>query len=268
VTASTTTASTTTAGTATSAAPAARGPLLGLGLSAVLLGTLAATIGLSLAGWFAGIAYAGVLCLSLIAGLNRAGMAALGPANRVTLGRAILVGGVTALAVTSLSRPVPLTPLVALIGVALALDGVDGQVARRTGSTSALGARFDMEIDAFLILVLSVVISGRFGWWTVGIGAFRYAFLGASWALPWLSAGLPRRFSRKVVAAMQGVVLVVATANLLPYAVAFAAVAAALGFLTWSFGRDIAWLARAERNRRAAAAVRRPVGVAHLQPVG
>ena len=43
-----------------------------------------------------------------------------------------------------------------LSSVALALDGVDGQVARRTRTVSALGARFDMEVDAFLVLVLSV----------------------------------------------------------------------------------------------------------------
>jgi len=174
----------------------------------------------------------------------------------VTLARAVLVGTATALAVTSLTRPVPLGLLVAVIGLALALDGVDGQVARRTRSTSALGARFDMEIDAFLILVLSVYITGEFGWWTVAIGAFRYAFVAASWALPWLGAGLPPRFSRKVVAAVQGIVLVVVTAQLVPHPLAFAAVGVALGSLTWSFGRDIGWLWRAERARRAIANMR------------
>jgi phosphatidylglycerophosphate synthase len=257
-----------TVSTATGTTPAARGPLLGLGLQAVLLTALAATADLSPAGWVTGIAYGVVVCLFLIIGLHRAGMAALGPANQVTLGRALLVGGVTALAATSLTRDVPLPVLATLVGVALALDGVDGQVARRTGSSSALGARFDMEVDAFLILVLSVFIGGEFGWWTVAIGAFRYAFLAASWALPWLAAALPPKFSRKVVAATQGVVLVVATAHLLPHAVTLLAVAGALTLLTWSFGRDIAWLARAERDRRAAAAVRRPMVVPQLQPAG
>jgi phosphatidylglycerophosphate synthase len=220
--------------------------VLGLGL----------TTGLSPAGWLAGAAFAVILWIGLSAGLQRAGMPALGPANRVTLGRASLVAGVTALVVTSIDRPVPTPLLVTLVGVALALDGVDGQVARRTGSTSKLGARFDMEIDAFLILVLSVYIGGTFGWWTIAIGAFRYAFVAASWALPWLAAPLPPKFSRKVVAAVQGVVLVVATAHLLPYPAALAAVVVALASLTWSFGTDIGWLWRAERARAAAAAVR------------
>jgi phosphatidylglycerophosphate synthase len=152
--------------------------------------------------------------------------------------------------VSSVQQPVHQVTLVTLVGAALALDGVDGQVARRTGSASRLGARFDMEVDAFLILVLSVFIAGTFGWWTIAMGAFRYVFVAASWAYPWLTAPLPPRFSRKVVAAAQGVVLVVATASLLPEAVAFLAVAAALASLTWSFGRDVRWLWVAERRHQ------------------
>jgi len=239
---------------ATMTARQSRGPIVGLAAHLILLTALAATVGLSAAGWLTGTAYAVVLTVVLGAGLRRTGMRALGPANAVTLGRATLVGGVTALVVTSFSAPVPLPLLVALVGVALALDGVDGQVARRTNSTTRLGARFDMEVDAFLILVLSVFIAGTFGWWTIAMGAFRYVFVAASWAWPWLNAPLPPKFSRKVVAAMQGVVLVVATASLLPEAVAFLAVAAALAALTWSFGRDVQWLWAAERRHRLVAA--------------
>ena len=53
----------------------------------------------------------------------------------------------------------PGRPLVGLTAVALALDGVDGRVARRTETVTAVGARFDMEVDAFLILVLSVYVA-------------------------------------------------------------------------------------------------------------
>jgi phosphatidylglycerophosphate synthase len=235
----------------------------GLAAQGALLLALDMSVGLTAVGWAAGVAYALVLWMMLTAGLQAAGMRALGPANRVTLARASLVAGVTALTVTSIERPVPTAVFVALIGVALALDGVDGQVARRTGSTSALGARFDMEVDAFLILVLSVFVGGMFGWWTVAIGAFRYVFVAAARALPWLAVPLRPRFSRKVVAAVQGIALVVATAQVLPAALAYIAVVAALASLTWSFGRDIAWLWRAERARRATVpalpVVRQPV---------
>ena len=46
-----------------------------------------------------------------------------------------------------------------LAAVALALDPADGWLARRTGTASALGARFDGEVDAFLILALSVYVA-------------------------------------------------------------------------------------------------------------
>jgi phosphatidylglycerophosphate synthase len=223
----------------------------GLAAQGVLLLALDVAVGLSAAGWAAGVAYAAGLWMALTGGLQAAGMRALGPANRVTLARASLVAGVTALVVTAIDRPVPTAVLVTLVGVALTLDGVDGQVARRTGSTSALGARFDMEVDAFLILVLSVFVAGLFGWWTVAIGAFRYVFVAASRVLPWLAVPLPPRFSRKAVAAVQGIVLVAATTQLLPAALAYLAVLAALASLTWSFGRDIAWLWRVEQARRA-----------------
>ena len=229
-----------------------RGPLTGLVAQLALLVTLAVTLGLTPAGLAAGAGYGLVLCGLLGSGLQRAGMVRMGPANVVTFSRAILVGGVTALVVTSFAHPVSTPALVVVAGVALALDGVDGQVARRTGNTTALGARFDMEIDAFLILVLSVYAGDRFGWWTVALGAYRYLFVAASWAFPWLTAALPHRFSRKVVAALQGVVLAVATAHLLPYSVTMAALVVALGSLTWSFGRDTHWLYRASRVRAAA----------------
>jgi len=236
---------------ATPAAPA-RGPMTGLVAQLVVLVTLAVTLGLTPAGLVAGLVYGLALCGLLGAGLQRAGMQSMGPANVVTLSRAILVGGVTALIVTSFTHPVSTPALVVVAGVALALDGVDGQVARRTGNTTALGARFDMEIDAFLILVLSVYAGDRFGWWTVALGAYRYVFAAASWALPWLNAALPYRFSRKVVAALQGVVLALVTANLLPQVLAQAALVLALTTLTWSFGRDTLWLYRASRVRAAA----------------
>ena len=78
-----------------------------------------------------------------------------------------------------------------MTAVALALDGVDGKVARRTGTSSALGARFDMEVDAFLILVLSAASPLSLGPWVLAIGAMRYAFVAAAEVLAWLRAALP-----------------------------------------------------------------------------
>lgn len=231
-----------------------RGPVIGLAVQAAVLAALGATVGLSAGGWLAGAAYGIGLCALLAHGLRRTGATRLGPANVITLGRALMIGGVTAIVVTSFTRPVHLAALVTLVGVALALDGVDGQVARRTGTTTALGARFDMEADSFLVLVLSVYVGDRFGWWVVVIGAARYLFIAATWVAPWMTVALPPRFSRKVVAATQGVVLVVATAGFVPAPVMWTALAAAMVSLTWSFGKDVRWLYAVERERRAAAA--------------
>ena len=90
----------------------------------------------------------------------------LGPANRVTLGRATLVLALAALV------PEPQVSInggdwfiIGLATVALCLDGVDGWLARRTGNTTRFGARFDMEVDSALaaILALSLLAQGRAG---------------------------------------------------------------------------------------------------------
>ena len=80
-----------------------------------------------------------------------------GPANIVTFARALLSGVVAVLVVAAYAGSDHRTTLVAVGTVALVLDWVDGQVARRTHAESAFGARFDMEVDAFLILVLSTL---------------------------------------------------------------------------------------------------------------
>lgn len=124
---------------------------------------------------------------------------------------------------------------------------VDGQVARRTGTASPLGARFDMEIDAFLILVLSIFVATSLGAWVLAIGAMRYVFVASSLPLPWLKSPLPPRRPRKTVAALQGIVLMVAAAGVLPRPVEAAATGLALTALGWSFGRDVMCLHRHRR---------------------
>jgi phosphatidylglycerophosphate synthase len=230
-------------------APPLDGPTTGMAIQFGLLATLAAGVGLGPAGWLTGAAYALVTWLVLGSALRRSGTRLLGPANQVTLARATLVGGVAALVADSHVGRGQTTVLVILAAVALALDAVDGQVARRTGTTSPLGARFDMEVDAFLILVLSVFVAGSLGPWVLAIGALRYAFVAAAVVLPWLRAPLPPSLARKTVAALQGIVLAVASAGLAPPLAATALVALALASLTWSFTRDIAWLHRTHRRR-------------------
>ena len=210
-----------------------RAAAVGLAAQAVALAALRAGPW----GWLAGMVFGTVMSVALAVGLARTGARSLGPANLVTLGRAALTGGVTALVVEDRGAAL----VVAVASVALAMDFVDGQVARRTDTATRLGARFDMEIDAFLLLVLSVYVAMSLGWWVVAVGAWRYLYIGAGRVVAWLRRPLPQRWFRKTVAAVQGVVLVVAASGLLPHAPAVAVVATSLTLLTVSFARDIAW---------------------------
>ncbi|MET1059559.1 MAG: CDP-alcohol phosphatidyltransferase family protein [Nocardioides sp.] len=206
-----------------------------------LLGVLAATVGLDRAGWLAG-GIAGVTLTGLVArGLARSGAARLGPANRVTLARAVLVCAVTALVADGRPGTGPVVALVLVASVALVLDGVDGPVARRTGTVSAFGGRFDMEVDAFLILVLSVQVARDHGPWVLAIGAARYLLLAAGCLWPWLRVAGPPRYWGKVVAAVQGIVLTVAASGLLPRRTTDLALLASLALLAESFGREVGW---------------------------
>jgi phosphatidylglycerophosphate synthase len=228
--------------------------ILGLLATAALLGVLSATSGLGVAGWIAGLATGSAATALLVTARMRSDQPAIFPADWVTLTRALLIAGVAGLVADSFSRPLPVTALVTLSTAALVLDAVDGQVARRTGTTTPLGARIDGEVDAFLILLLSIVVSRDYGSWVLLIGAARYALLLAGWVIPWLAAPLPPRYWGKVVAAVQGIVLTVAASGVPDRRAGMIAVAAALLLLAESFGRNVIWLYRTgagPRTRRA-----------------
>ncbi|MDN0198489.1 CDP-alcohol phosphatidyltransferase family protein [Streptomyces sp. S.PNR 29] len=227
---------------------------VGAGVQILLLALLGTAIGMGPAGWLTGLAFAFATWAVLSRALHRSRLRSFGPANRVTLGRATLVGGVTALVADSFESSPPISLFVGLTAIALILDGVDGKVARRTGTSTPLGARFDMEVDAFLILVLSVYVSMALGPWVLLIGGMRYGFVAAARVWPWLNAALPPSTARKTVAALQGVLLLLAASGFLPYAATFAVVATALTLLVWSFGRDILWLWRTSRSQEASEA--------------
>jgi phosphatidylglycerophosphate synthase len=225
-----------------------------LGGELVLLGVLAVTTGLGPVGWAVGAAHAVVLAV-LLARRREDGPR---PADRVTGLRAVLGGGVTALVADGVAgHAVDVAVLVVLAALALALDAADGRVARCTGTASAFGARFDMEADAWLIAVLAVHVAGLLGAWVLAIGAMRYAYVAVTAVVAWMRAPVPPTRGAKIVAAAQGIALVVASAQLLPVPVATAVVATALAALVWSFGRDVRWHVSRRRPGRSAAAPRR-----------
>ena len=218
------------------------GAAAGLIAQVLLLGVLAGIGGLGPVGWTVGIACAVTMATLLARCVARGPGESLGPASWVTLARATLAVGVAALAADSYTHATPVVLLVTLAAVALVLDAADGWVARRTGTMTALGARFDGEVDAFLILALSVYVAPACGAWVLAIGAARYLFLAGEWLLPWMRAPLPPRRWRKVVAATQGVVLTVAAAGVLPLALTQAILVVTLALLTASMVQCVWWL--------------------------
>ena len=122
---------------------------------------------------------------------------------------------------------------------------MDGWVARRTDSVTAFGARFDGEVDAFLILVLSVAVSAAVGWWVVVAGLARYAFWAAGGccrgceggpAVPVLAQGRHRDGGDRARRRGGG--------RAARRRLTVAALVGSLVLLAESFGRDVWWLWR------------------------
>lgn len=137
-------------------------------------------------------------------------------------------------------------------GLALALDALDGPIARRTGQTSRFGARFDMEIDALLIALLAglLVAIDKLGTWALALGVMRYGFALVRLAWPRLAAtDLAPSQRRRIVCGVQGIVLVACLAPVVPRPWAAGLAGAALLALTGSFTADLIRLWRQGASR-------------------
>ena len=170
--------------------------------------------------------------------------ARLFPANQVTLARLLL----TALLAGWIGEPLaPALWTPALIaGVILALDGLDGWLARRGGWASAFGARFDMETDALLVLVLTALAWSldKAGPWVIWAGLTRYLFLGGTRLWPWLGRPLPASRRRQTLCVLLVVALLLALLPPLRPPVSLLLASAGLTLVSYSFAVDIWWLWR------------------------
>jgi phosphatidylglycerophosphate synthase len=231
-------------------------PLLWLPVTLVVVVAVAAVMRLGAAALLVGTAAAVGLVLLVDHAYRARRGRGFAPPDLVTMARATLACASAALVTDAVlpvgGRTAPSSAavglLVALAATGLVLDGVDGRVARATGTWSTLGARFDMEVDAFLVLVLSVNATRTLGAWVLAIGLARYALLAAERVLPFLRRPVPVRQWSKVVAATQGVVLTVVAADLLPARPATVLVVLALGLLVESFAHQVHWLWRTRRQ--------------------
>jgi phosphatidylglycerophosphate synthase len=228
-------------------------------LAAMLLGVAAAWMAhsaLGLDAWYiaktaAQLGIGGLLMLQGLRGYHP--FDRLGAANHITMARGVLVILLVGLIGMGAAPPLQWAAL-CIAAVASALDGVDGWAARQTQMSSAYGARFDMETDALLILVLTVLAwqFGKVGLWVLASGLMRYVFVAASLLFAWLRRPLPASRRRKTAAVAQTIALLVALAPFVPPKISGSLCAGALAVLAWSFLLDIAWLRRHALDAQAA----------------
>lgn len=179
-----------------------------------------------------------------------------GAANWVTLCRALIALALLAEAALLLATGQPASAglrWAAALGAsaALFLDGIDGYLARRLGTATNFGARFDMETDALTVLALAALVwtSGQAGAWVLAGGLMRYIFLISGCLWPVLALPLPPRKRRQAFCVAQVVALVLALAPPITPLWGSAICLAGLASLSYSFGVDLAWLAGRARAK-------------------
>lgn len=171
------------------------------------------------------------------------GLESFGAANRITLLRVAMISLVAATFGEDASAGLAWA-IVGVTTTALFLDGLDGRVARRTNSMSAFGARFDMETDAALIMILTVLCwhFGKAGIWILTAGAMRYAFVLASYVFRWMRAPLPYSRRRQTVCIWQSGLLLGVISPVFPSPASDLLAFGTLLLLGTSFAIDIYWL--------------------------
>jgi phosphatidylglycerophosphate synthase len=195
---------------------------------------LAAAASLAAGAWLA--AGAGALSLCAFAALQRGRWTPsgrFGAANALTLFR---LGLIAALGPLGSAPPGPAAALLVL--AIFALDGVDGWLARRRGEASTFGGFFDMECDALLVLVCTLVLyqHGRLGAFILLPGVLRYAYLLLVMAAPAPGGETPHtRLERHLFTVL--VISLIASLWPLPFHEPLAQLATVL--IAFSFARSI-----------------------------
>jgi phosphatidylglycerophosphate synthase len=174
-----------------------------------------------------------------------------GAANTITATRMAIASVLAGMALGPIG--VEVAWLLAGLGLlALASDGIDGYLARKQATASPFGARFDMEVDAFLALALCalLVATGRVGTWILALGALRYAFIAAGLVVPAMRAALPPSSRRRAICAVQIAVLAIAVVPAVPPPIATWIAATALATTLYSFAVDTILLLRSSPSSR------------------
>lgn len=162
--------------------------------AALLLGALAVALTLGRT-W--PVAATGVASIGAFVAVNRetwTSSKSFGWANAVTAFRVFLVWAIG----TRLANEPEWAIAVTVLAV-FGLDGLDGHLARRRGTTSPFGALFDMETDAYFVLMVELVafLRGGVGAWILVTGVLRYVYVLVRAFVPARRPDVPRsRFGR------------------------------------------------------------------------
>ncbi|MEQ9303248.1 MAG: CDP-alcohol phosphatidyltransferase family protein [Marinoscillum sp.] len=161
----------------------------------------------------------------------------VGYANLVTLVRFILLATLFVLSEYLI--------VLFIMSVMLVLDGVDGAVARKTNTSTRIGAYLDMETDALYVLLISgyLVAYLNYNPWLIGVGLLRYLYEVFTWVAGVQDKHPPR--TRFGPAAAVCLFIALLTPLVLPEYVAMwlvyigvATVVASFGYSAWhQFGR-------------------------------
>ncbi|HHO53446.1 MAG TPA: CDP-alcohol phosphatidyltransferase family protein [Deltaproteobacteria bacterium] len=244
---------------------ASRDAVVTLGGALLLAAAVTTAAGLSILAVIKAAAIPIVLIVLVAPHLREHPLEHLGPANHLTLLRAVVVSPLAGF-IGEASAETYSLGLVAVAVLAFVMDWVDGRVARATNTASPFGARLDMELDGLTVLLLTglALWLDRAGVWVLAAGLARYAFIGAGWIWPWMEAELPPA-PRRAIACGLGVTALVAA--LAPWSLPWAGLpwmgpllsTAAVVILVGSFAIDVVWLwrirhqaPRPDRARRSA----------------
>ncbi|WP_265500310.1 CDP-alcohol phosphatidyltransferase family protein [Paracoccus beibuensis] len=191
----------------------------------------------------AATAYGAAAMIVLIGMRRHYPHARIGTCNTVTLMRTALTAALLAPLVGGTAAG---WTIAAVATLALAMDGLDGFLARRSGLVSAFGARFDMEVDAALALILALhVLTGTaVGLEVLILGVMRYVFVTGAAMMRWLRRPLPVSMRRKTVCVIQLAALIALQVPQMPADLAIWLARAASAALAWSFASDVVWLWR------------------------
>ena len=163
------------------------------------------------------------------------------PANFVTSIRLLLLFGI--FFTYALLSPFVIGLLALLI---LALDGLDGYLARRYQSSSVFGEYLDMETDAFYVLTLCTLLYqlDYLGVWILGIGLLRYGYFLILRNIKTAEQKEERAFLARLIAVV--LMATLAACFILPPVVHQPAMVAASVLVLYSFGRSF-WSAMVQK---------------------